>query len=379
MGLFFHYALYAGVAIACAAAFLGCWYKYWHAHALRYEESGYTPPPTSLMAELLFYAFSRAYAFVTVGPVKTLLGTLEEVDGKFVFRRKESECDGRLVFVANHSFQPDFAMVRHAAGRHFRTMTSVNELLGGTPFAVGSAATGVISVGFDKSKNDGARAMQASVDALAADYFRIERSLALTLLLGSFAAALVAIHFGSLIGIALALLTFLFAACSPSSEQGFTIFPTGSLLPDDPNFDEHWRPGHIKIAEGVGLRKGDGNVKIVPMAIFYIRDKKRAHWSQRFLGKQRSTFHMLRRPFSDAVFKLSDVELAALPESERDEILRQREEKVSAWKKSRAPLFGAVVVRGNAVSRSELPDDDIAAANEMRRRVMALYEVAAAL
>jgi len=361
--------------LAGTGVFLTVWYQYWLRHARRYDESGYTPPPTSLMGEIIFHVFTRVYGFVVVGPVKTLRGTLtRDQDGHFVFRHEPHNEEGRLIFTPNHQVPADFAMLRHVTGRHFRALTSANELAGGTPFSVGSAATGVISVGF-KNKDDGAKAQAASIKAMSADYFRIEKSLALTLLAGSFIVGIGALLAGYQIVAGLAALVFLAAACTPSSEQGFAIFPAGTLLPDDPQFEENFRPGGVRIDEAVAVIHGDAKVKMVPLAIFYERDKKKAHWSQRFFHKARSSFHTLRRPVNNAAYQ-AKVDPETLSADERAALLAKREELTAAYKKSRRPTYGAVVVRGNAISRSELPDDDFAAMDELKARVKALYEVA---
>lgn len=374
-----HKVLIAGAIIGATAIFLTAWYQRWKRHAMRYSESGYTPPPTAFMVELIFSFFCRLYAFLTVGPVTTASGVLEATgDGKFVFRTSPRDETGRLIFIANHQVPADFAMVRHVSNRHFRTMTSANELEGGKPMAVGSAATGVISVGF-ANKEDGAKATRASIKALGADYFRIEPSLARFLLVGSFIAGAIALYCGAYIALAGAALLFVFASCMPSSEQGFTIFPQGALLPDDPNFDENFRPGAVRIAEAVAATKGDANVKIVPIAIYLKRDKKKQHWSHRYLRKMRSSFFALRRPTTHSIFKIGDAELNAMSQDARSAIITEREALMSAYKKSRGPIYGAVVVRGNAIARSELPAGDIEASNALRERVRALYEVAASL
>jgi len=328
-----HNILIGSAIIGATALFLTAWYQRWKRHAMRYSESGYTPPPTAFMVELIFSFFCRLYAFLTVGPITTVSGVLEQTDnGKFVFRNSPRNEEGRLIFIANHQVPADFSMVRHVSKRHFRTMTSANELEGGKPMAVGSAATGVISVAF-KKPDDGAKATRASIKALGADYFRIERSLALTLLIGSFVAGCVALYFGSYIALGGAALVFIFTSCSPSSEQGFTIFPQGALLPDDPNFEENFRPGAVRIAEAVAAAKGDANVKIVPIAIYLKRDKKQQHWSQRFLRKSRSSFPSLRRPASFPAFKISDAELEAMTENDREAILAERAAITQAYKK----------------------------------------------
>ena len=374
-----HNILIGGAIIGATALFVTAWYQRWKRHAMHYSESGYTPPPTAFLVELIFSFFSRFYAFLTVGPITTLSGVLEKTeDGKFVFRNSPRDENGRLIFIANHQVPADFAMVRHVSKRHFRTMTSANELEGGKPMAVGSAATGVISVGF-ANKEDGAKATRASIKALGADYFRIERSLALTLLVGSFVAGAVALYFGSYMALGGAALVFIFSSCMPSSEQGFTIFPQGALLPDDPKFEENFRPGAVRIAEAVAAAKGDANVKIVPIAIYLKRDKKQQHWSHRHLRKVRSSFFALRRPTTHSIFKLGEAELNAMSQEDRTAILAEREALTAAYKKSRAALYGANVVRGDAIRRSELPSNDLEAMAVLRERVRALYEVAASL
>ena len=130
---------------------LAQWYSFWKKHAVKFVDSGYTPPRAGLLSELCFAAACRFVTFMTVGKV-------------LVYRRRKVPTDGRIIFAANHQLPCDFAMVRAASGRHFRMLTASGEL--GGLFGVLSAWFGVISVAF-KQKSDGAAAEQACVNAVA--------------------------------------------------------------------------------------------------------------------------------------------------------------------------------------------------------------------
>lgn len=189
----YHPFVEVGVVFAVLA---GCllvgWFKYWQAHARKFAQSGYTPPPTGWAGKLTFKLVTRLLTFLTVGRVT-------------VVNRYKSPLRGRVIFAANHQLPCDFAMLRHGANRHFRMLTAADQLTG----AVGllGAFMGVISVAF-KQKSDGVAAETACVNAVAED------------------------------------------------EGSLGIFPEGALLPDNPNLSENFRPGAVRIARAAALASG---------------------------------------------------------------------------------------------------------------------------
>ncbi len=381
--------IFALIAFKIATAALGfSWFKYWRQHAGKYEESGYTPPASSWGAEVLFYLFARALVFVTVGRVDLIHGRLLRGQaGTYEFEQDLQggigDLPGRTVFLSNHQMQPDFAMLRHGAGRHFRMLTSADELkdlpekAGYLPcllrkiFAVGSAASGVISVGF-KNKDDGQKAQSACIAALASNYTRLSRPQLVLLLVFWLLLALTAILSGHAYLAVGALVLSGLVGCLPGSQPALGIFPEGSLFPDNPELSEHFRPGAFRIAKAVAERSGEP-VQIVPMAIYYKRDEKDAGWSQRFFAKLRSNYRGKRHPRCYPEFKL---DADKLPEHEREQVLARREQLMDEYRNSTMQLYGAVVVRGDPVLINELPDDPIAAMQDLRDRVAALYQVA---
>lgn len=382
------WAILALIGLKIATAVLGfTWFKYWRQHAGKYEESGYTPPASSWGAELLFYLFARALAFVTVGRVDVIHGRLRRGQaGSYEFEQDlqgTGDLPGRTIFLSNHQMQPDFAMLRHGAGRHFRMLTSAEELkdlpekAGYLPclvrkiFGVGSAASGVISVGF-KNKDDGQKAQSACIAALASNYTRLAKPQLASLLVFWLVLALAAIVSGhAYLAIGTLVLSGL-VGCLPGSEPALGIFPEGSLLPDNPELSEHFRPGAYRIAKAVAESTGEP-VQIVPMAIFYKRDENDAGWSQRFLAKLRSNYRGKRHPRWYPEFKL---DADKLPEHEREQVLARREQLMAEYKNSTVQLYGAVVVRGDPVLVNELPEDPIEAMQNLRDRVAALYQAA---
>src|SRR5262245_41237245 len=106
------------------------WYTYWKPHGENFVNSGYVPPDTSMFGKFWFNMAARFLVFMTVGRVK-------------VIRRVPlPAADENVIFASNHQLPPDFAMLRIGAGRHFRMLTSSDELKGF--FGILSAFLGVI-------------------------------------------------------------------------------------------------------------------------------------------------------------------------------------------------------------------------------------------
>lgn len=171
---------------------LALWYSFWKKHAVKFVESGYTPPKAGRISEFFFGAACRFVTFMTVGKVR-------------VIRSVNVPKKGRVIFAANHQIPCDFAMVRHGSGRHFRMLTAADQL-GGT-FGVLAAWFGVISVAF-KQKSDGAAAELACTNAVAKE------------------------------------------------DGALGIFPQGALLPDNNLNKSEFRPGCIRMAVKASLLSG---------------------------------------------------------------------------------------------------------------------------
>ena len=235
-----------------------------------------------------------------------------------VVNRHKSPKRGRVIFAANHQLPCDFAMLRHGANRHFRMLTAADQLTG--LIGLLGAWMGVISVAF-KQKSDGAAAENGCIKAVAED------------------------------------------------EGSLGIFPEGALLPDNPNLSENFRPGAVRIARAAALASGSP-VHIVPIAIFYNHDRKRADWTHRLFGRFRSTFLGTRNPRHwDPIFKES---LEGKSESEVAQIEAIREAKLRGYRQSRVTNYGGVVVVGDAIDIRDLPEDPIEAINKIRDAVAAL-------
>lgn len=284
------------------------WYFYWKSHAVKFKQSGYMAPYTTACGKIFFNLSTRLLTFLTVGPVKT-------VD------RRKSPMRGRTVYVGNHQLPTDFAMLRRGAGRHFRTLTSAKELKGF--FGVLGAWSGVISIAF-KEKSERAAAEAACVDTVTKE------------------------------------------------DGALGIFPEGNLLPDNPELNERWLPGAIRIARKASANAG-APVNIVPIAIYYEQDPARASWSQRFLS--RSKWLGKRDPRNwDPVFKLDLDTLGS--DEERERVTQERAEKLKAYYHSHITLYGGVVVVGDPIEVSTLPADENDACLVLRDRVHDLLQVA---
>lgn len=345
----------SGMALAGALA----WYFYWKPHARKFEQSGYTPPASSWFAEFAFGFLTWLVTFVSVGRVK-------------VIGRERSPKSGRAIFVSNHQYPCDFAMLRRGAGRHFRMLTDSGQLKGF--FGVISAALGVISVGF-KNKNDGALAEQACLRSVASKHFRIGSGLA-ALIWAVAAGILISSCFGafsSWLVPALAALAAVIVASLPGSDSALGIFPQGGLLPDDPELKENFRPGAVRIGQGAGELANEP-VHIVPMALYYRLDPARADWTHKVLGRFRSIFLATRNPkYWNPVFRKST---EGLPAAEVEAIEAERKAIMKAHLKARATIYGGVVVVGDPIDVKDLPSDPIEAASFIRGKVAELLSEA---
>jgi 1-acyl-sn-glycerol-3-phosphate acyltransferase len=285
-----------------------------------------------------------------------------------VFGRKNLPKKGRVIFAANHQLPCDFAMVRRGAGRHFRMLTASDQL--GGFFGLLSASGGVISVAF-KQKNDGVAAQEGCVRALSCKGFRISWPMAVGIWLGLFAYLAASIYSGDVSGpLVLGLVAVaLFVAGCPGSSPALGIFPQGSLLPDDPELKEHFRPGVIKIARETALASGEP-VMIVPMAIRYKRNPAEADWTHKHLKGMRSMFLGARNPRAwNPIFKLNLDELSV---SERERVEKERKEIMSAYKQAKVTNYGGVVVVGKAINAADLPEDPIKAVTMIKGEIAGL-------
>jgi len=109
----------------------------------------------------------------------------------------------------------------------------------------------------------------------------------------------------------------------------------------------------VRIDEAVAVIHGDAKVKMVPLAIFYERDKKKAHWSSASSTRPAPVSTRCAVPSTTPHTRLGHPE--TLSADERAALLAKREELTAAYKKSRRPTYGAVVVRGNAIRAASCP------------------------
>ena len=346
--------------IASGAALLSVvvWYFFWNSHAKQFQTSGYVPPASSWFGQFGMIAFAYLLTFLTVGKVK-------------VIGKKNAPKKGRVIFAANHQLPCDFAMVRRGSGRHFRMLTAADQL--GGFFGLLSAAGGVISVAFKNKATDGALAQEGCVKALSHKGFRIPFKLALVLWATALAGFVVSMQNGSDLGEILAIVGALFVLGCPGSKPALGIFPQGSLLPDDPELTEIFRPGAIKMARDAALASGE-SVKIVPLAIHYRKDPAKADWTHKYLKGMRSMFIGVRSPKTwNPLFKLN---LDDLPESERERVKAERKEILRAYARAKTTNYGGVVVVGEPIDAATLPEDPIAAITIIKEKIAALLDEA---
>ena len=280
------------------------WYSYWSYHARKFSQSGYMAPKTTWAGKVFMNLSTRLLTFLTVGPVKVVNG-------------HKSPKSGRTVYIGNHQMPCDFAMLRRGAGRHFRTLTSAKELKGF--FGVLGAWSGVISIAF-KEKADRAAAQDSCV-------------------------------------------------LTVTEENGcLGIFPEGNLLPDNPELNERWLPGAVRIARAASANAGGAPVNIVPIALYYEQDPQKASWSQRFL--KRNKWLGKRDPRNwDPVFKL---DLEKMGADEKARVEKERAEKLKEYYRSHVTLYGGVVVVGDPIEVSTLPSNEDEASSVLRDKVREL-------
>jgi 1-acyl-sn-glycerol-3-phosphate acyltransferase len=345
--------------IAAAAVLLGStgWFLYWKRHASKFSQSGYVPPASSWFSEFAACGFVRLLTSLTVGKVK-------------VYGKEKAPRHGRVIFAANHQLPCDFAMLRLGAGRHLRMLTDSGQLKG--IFGVLAALGGVISVN-TKQECGGAAAERGCSKAVADKSFRIGFGLACVLWMLALAGFVFSLSAGSSLGAIAAVLAFLVVGSFPGSEPSLGIFPQGGLLPDDFDLKEHFRPGAIRVARESMELSGEP-IKIVPVAIHYRWDPKFAGWTHRYLKGLRSMFGALRNPrYWNPIFKLKLDELS--PE-ERTRVEQAREQLLREFAKSKVTNYGGVVMVGDAIDASTLPQDPIEAIAVIKQEVRKLLEEA---
>lgn len=295
-------ALLIGIAATIWAV---CSYRYWKAESLKFASSGYMGAKANLAGRILFAAACRLVTFLTVGKVKVI--------GKNNIPRF-----GRVILAANHQLPCDFAMLRRGSNRHFRMLTSAEEL-GGIMGVLG-AYFGVISISF-KNKGDGALAEAGCVRAVS------------------------------------------------EVDGALGIFPQGGLLPGNQLKKEEFRPGAVRIGKAAAAY-AEADVCIVPIAIHYKRDPKQADWSHRFLKRFRRLFKGMANPkYWDPLFK---VNTESLGEAEKAELLQKQQALLEAFRKSRVTNYGGVVVVGKPIKVSSLPSDPLEAIEIVRLAIVEL-------
>ena len=238
--------------IPAALIAVAAWFIFWSYQARKLQTSGHTAPDTSAFAKVFYLGVCKLVAFLTIGPVK-------------VVGKENAPKNGRVVLVANHQVPADFAMVRAAAGRHYRALGAASQFTG--IFGVIAAWIGIVSVTFEtKAERAAGQAASAKVLATPRRGLRIRTSIAVLLAIALVASAVTCFVIGS------SVLAFasVFAACVllslPGGDVAFAIAPQGALMPDNELKPEEFRAGAIRVARDAALATGEP-VRILPMAI----------------------------------------------------------------------------------------------------------------
>lgn len=347
-------------------AILAAWYLRWSPHAKRYQTSGYVPPAVGLAGKCFFGFGAWLLTTLAVGRVK-------------VKRTAKLPKMDHVLWAANHQFPADFAMMRRGVGRHFRMLTSAGEL--GGFFGVLSAFCGVISVGFSK-KSDGQAAADSCTKVVAEKRSVLGKFVTVGAMAGTALSVIVALGDGGTYAwVAAVFFAWLSATMTWGIGRGGSvgIFPQGALIPENvmPEYDGKFhygsfRPGAIKMAQEAAAATGELTY-IVPVGIFYNRDKKKADWTLRHFAGIRKALNWKGKPNPkswEPCFKdYKDVDLSTLPAEKRAEVERLQAEAMDAYKKSGVILAGGAVVVGEAIEISSLPSDPNLATEELRKKI----------
>lgn len=353
---------YIGVPVVVAAL----WYLRWSYHARRYGESGYTPSRPGIFGKFLFGRGSWLLTTLAVGRVK-------------VKRKAKLPRMDHVIFAANHQFPSDFAMMRRGTGRHFRTLTDSSQL--GGFFGVLSACTGVISIRFKDKAKDGPAAAEACKRVVAERRSLLNRIITCASGAGALLGLIAFLGDGhSAALVASGLCAWLWATMTWGIGRGGAvgIFPQGALVPENlmPAYDGQFhygsfRPGAVKMAQEAALATGE-HVYIVPVGIFYNRDKSKADFTYRHLAGARKSLGWKGKRNPKAWEPCFKVDVETLPADQKAEVLRQQEEVMEAYKKSTVVLAGGAVVVGEAIEISSLPKDPMQATEALRAKIAEL-------
>ncbi len=337
------------------------WLLYWFPHARKFQTSGYEPPATSWFGQSVFYAIGWLVGILTVGPIK-------------VVTKENSPKSGRVIYVANHQVPSDFALVRRATGRHYRALGAASQFPGFLGLL--AAFVGIVSVTYNcKEEKAAAEAAGAKLMAEPLKGASISSSLLLGLLAVLSTAFIASVWNDCSIGALLSAIAACLLLGLRCNDGALAVAPQGALMPDNVLKKCEFRPGVIRIGRAAAAASGD-SVKMVPMAIYYKRDPKDAHWSHCLFAKTRSMFPALRNPrYWDAAFR---VNIDELPPSEREALELERKQKLKAYRTTKLTCYGGVIVVGKPIDVDSLPQDPLEAIEEIRLQIAALYEEAKA-
>ncbi len=200
-------------------------FGYWLKEGRKLQTSGYMPPPSSRFARGCYKSACRLLSWLFVGPIKVL----NESNQEFV---------GRGIILPNHHIWPDFAVVGKSIKFSFRQIAKSAEIKNPLVGAL-SAWIGTVGVQVEGGKSqDGAG--NAVIDAGA-------------------------------------------KVLSASYGSRMLLFPQGLLVPDNVLRPKQFRTGAMRMVRQAEAAIGDEPLYVLPVAIHYIRDPKRATRFQRFL------------------------------------------------------------------------------------------------
>lgn len=272
-------------------------FGYWLMEGRKLQTSGYMPPPSSRFARGCYKAACRLICWLFVGPIKVI----NESNQEFV---------GRGIILPNHHIWPDFGVVGKSIKFSFRQIAKAAEIKNPLVGAL-SAWIGTVGVQVEGGKSqDGAG--NAVIDAGA-------------------------------------------KVLSASHGSRMLLFPQGLLVPDNVLRPKQFRTGAIRMVRQAEAAIGDEPLYVLPMAIHYIRDPKRATRFHRFL-------HAIGLKFFRRVSLNASVEA---PDG------KGRVNEYHVFNN-----YGAVVAIGKPISVKDLPADAREATELVRQKIDELLTLA---
>lgn len=286
----------AALLAALAALAVLVRFGYWLNEGRKLQTSGYMPPPSSRFARGFYKGACKLLSWLYVGPIK-------------VIGEENQEFVGRGIILPNHHIWPDFAVVGKSIKFSFRQIAKAGEIKNPIVGAL-SAWIGTVGVQVEGGKSqDGAA--NAVVDA---------------------GAKVLAASYGS----------------------RMLLFPQGLLVPDNVLRPKQFRTGAMRIVRKAEAAIGSDPIYVLPVAVHYIRDPKRATGMHRFL-------HAIGLKFFRRVTLNASVEAPGGGRMNEFHVFYN---------------YGAVVAIGKPIAVKDLPADAREATELVRQKIDELLTLA---